>query len=102
MLIVECFHRWQAIFDGAEAVDEVRFTGPDGRECRRPVFCHQPANFTYDDHGYETISPASDNTVWAVRFTPDQPGEWRYACLCGKRVMQAGAFMHLMPVSGHG
>ncbi|HEX2950367.1 MAG TPA: cellulase family glycosylhydrolase [Armatimonadota bacterium] len=91
MRTVACYNRWQGVFEGVEAVNAIRFTAPDGKEHRRPVFLHQPTNFAYDVHGYETISPVGD-TVWAARFTPDQVGRWRYVWLCDEHVVQEGWF----------
>jgi hypothetical protein len=86
---VDCYGRWQAVYAGSAPVDAVRLVGPDGRECRRPVFRHQPAVFTYDEHGYENVRPDGE-PVWAARFTPDMPGSWRYAWLAGERVVDEG------------
>lgn len=80
MQTVECFGRWHAALRSSQVVTAVRFVAPDGTEYRRPPFRHQPVEFIYDDHGYETIAPAGE-TVWAARFTPDQPGVWRCAWL---------------------
>ncbi len=91
IITIERYHRWQGIFEKSGNVDAVCFTGPDGGECRRPVFRHQPTHFTYDAHGYETISPAGGE-LNAVRFTPDQLGKWRYVWLYGERVVQEGSF----------
>jgi hypothetical protein len=89
---VPCYGRWQGTFEGSEAVEAIQFTGPEGRNCRRPVFLHQPAVITYDDHGYETITLAGD-PVLAARVTPDLAGEWRYAWLSGERAVQEGDFV---------
>jgi len=89
--VVTCYDRWHATYEGPDAVDAVVFTGPDHARYPRPIFRHQPVVFTYDDHGYETITPVSE-PVRAARFTPDTPGEWRYAWMLGNRVVQAGSF----------
>lgn len=89
---VKRYDRLQMLFAGPQVVDAVMFTGPDGRSTRRPVFLHQPTVFTYDDHGYETIT-ATDPPVPAARFTPDLPGEWRYAWVSGDRTVQESGFV---------
>ncbi len=89
---IKRYARWQAVFEGSDAVDAVLFTGPEGQEFRRPVFLHQPATFSYDFHGYETIT-AEGAPVRVVRFTPDQPGAWRYAWLAGDQVVGKGSFL---------
>ena len=88
---IKRYDRWEVVFDGPDTVDTVMLTGPDGRRCRRPAFLHQPTTFTYDDHGYETIAPTGV-PVRAVRFTPDQPGAWRYAWMSGGRTVEGGSF----------
>ncbi len=75
---IACYGRWQGVHVGADRVDGVQFTGPTGMAYHRPVFRHQPVALSYDEHGYESIT-CIDRPVWAVRFTPDRPGEWRYA-----------------------
>jgi hypothetical protein len=89
---VPCYARWQGVFAGAEAVEAVRLIGPDGRRQQRPVFRHQPADFVYDDHGYETIAAAGD-AVRAARGTPDLPGAWRCEWLAGERVVATDEFV---------
>lgn len=88
---IEQYHRWQGVCAQTEAVTAVRLSGPDGRVAIRPVFRHQPTAFDYDVHGYEILAPVGA-AVWAARFTPDQPGTWRYAWLCGGQAVQEGAF----------
>lgn len=85
------YARWHDTYPGPEAVTAVRFTGPDGETRVRPVFQHQSAAFSYDDHGYETIT-TDGAAVAAVRFTPDRVGDWRFAWLAGARVVREGAF----------
>jgi len=86
---VDCYQRGHFVFADRDEPDGIRLIAPDGRECRRPVFRHQAATFTYDEHGYETVSPDGE-PVWAARFTPDQPGAWRYAWLAGERALDEG------------
>lgn len=88
---VQGYDRWQAFFEGPETVESVVLTGPDGRQHRRPVFQHQPTSFSYDDRGYETITPIG-LPVRAVRFTPDRAGEWRYAWKQGDSTVAEGRF----------
>ena len=85
------YGRWQAVFAGTGVVDSVRLTGPDGCQCLRPVFQHQPANRAYDRHGYESITPTSA-PVYAARFSPSLPGAWRCAWLRGSTVVQEDRF----------
>ncbi len=89
---LDCYQRGQWLHVDRNQPDSIRMVAPDGREIRRPVFRHQAATFTYDEHGYETIAPDGE-PMWAARFTPDQPGTWRYAWLVGERVLQAGEFL---------
>jgi hypothetical protein len=87
---LDCHQRWHGEYSGTATPDGIRFFAPDGRECRRPVFRHQPATFSYDEHGYESITPDGD-PVWAGRFTPDQAGLWHYAWLEGEVALLEGA-----------
>lgn len=91
MTRIDCYGRWHGGYAGPDVPTGIRFVAPEGRECRRPVFRHQPATFAYDEHGYESIAP-DGGPVWAARVTPDQPGLWRYAWLAGERVLDEGVF----------
>ncbi len=88
---VNCYQREHIVFAGRDVPAGFQLIAPDGSEYRRPVFRHQPVEFTYDEHGYETITPDGE-PVWASRFTPDRPGRWRYAWLSGTQVVDEGEF----------
>jgi hypothetical protein len=91
MACLDCHQRWHGVYAEAGTPTGIRFIAPDCRENRRPVFRHQPVEFNYDEHGYETITP-DGAPVWAARFTPDQTGLWRYVWLDGERVLDDGEF----------
>lgn len=88
---VNCYQRGHVVYAGRDVPDGFQLIAPDGSEYRRPVFRHQPAEFTYDVHGYETITPDGE-PVWASRFTPDRPGRWHYSWLSGEKVVDKGEF----------
>ncbi len=58
----------------------VEVVAPDATTERMAVFTHQPAGFTYDDRGWETLA-ADGEPVAAVRFTPRLPGEHTWTAL---------------------
>lgn len=66
----------------------VEFTTPDGSSERAAVFMHQPARFTYDQHGWETLT-AAGGAVSVVRFTPTKVGMYRWKVVSGDA---SGAF----------
>ncbi|MGD0092008.1 MAG: cellulase family glycosylhydrolase [Planctomycetota bacterium] len=86
---IPCYGRWERQFDAQLKVDRVEFTGPDGKTESRPAFAHQPAEFSYDRHGYETLKPQGP-PVTAVRFTPAQPGTYRFRGLSGQNTAVEG------------
>jgi len=52
------------------------FVDPRGREYRQPAFVYQPYEDAVRD-GRDWHHPIGD-PVWKVRFTPNQPGAWKY------------------------
>ncbi|MCY3023121.1 MAG: cellulase family glycosylhydrolase [Planctomycetota bacterium] len=86
---VPCFGRWEKLFDAQLKIDRVEFTGPDGKTETRPAFLHQPAEFSYDRHGYESLKPKGP-PVTAVRFTPAKAGKYRYRALGGQNAAEEG------------
>ena len=40
--------------------DTLKITAPNGKETLRPVFEKQPVTFTYDVHGYESVTAAGE------------------------------------------
>ncbi len=85
------YGRWHGEFDPQSQADRVVFVGPDDAEQTRPTFLHQPAALTYDDHGYESVSPQGA-PVLAARFTPTEPGGYRYRAMAGNEVVSEGDF----------
>ena len=85
------YGRWQHVFDADSQPEAVVFTAPDGEQTRRPAFRHQPAELTYDRHGYESVQPAGPE-VAAVRFTPERPGPYRWAAIGQGRTLAEGEF----------
>lgn len=80
---ISCYGRWHGEYTGGKKVDALLVTDPQGRRFRRPIFLHQPTVIRYDEHGYESITPAGEPCP-AARFTPDRPGPWRYAWVQGE------------------
>lgn len=74
---LRCYDRWQQFFALDSGIAAVTFTGPGGVVCTRPVFRHQPATLSYDEHGLELLR-AAGAPVLAVRFTPTVPGVWQW------------------------
>jgi len=91
MKSVPRFGRFACTAPHGAVADQVKFTGPDGAVHLRPVFSHQPAEFLYDRHGYESIVPVGE-TVLQARFTPDTIGGWRYVSLREGVPVEAGHF----------
>jgi len=85
------YGRWHGEFDPQTQADRVVFAGPDGAAQRRPTFLHQPAALTYDEHGYESVAP-HDAPVLAARFTPTEPGQYRYLAMAANEVVAEGGF----------
>jgi len=85
------YGRWHGEFDPRKGADRLVFVGPDGAEETRPTFVHQPAALTYDDHGYESLTPRGD-PVLAARFTPTEVGRYHYRALAGDDVVAEGEF----------
>ncbi|MFB3880902.1 MAG: cellulase family glycosylhydrolase [Armatimonadota bacterium] len=85
------YGRWHGEFDRQTRADRVVFVGPDGAEQTRPTFLHQPAELTYDDHGYESLSPRGE-PVLAARFTPTEVGRYRCRALAGDGVVAESEF----------
>ena len=88
---IPAFSRWICQFPFSSGVECVEFTIPDGNIETHPVFQHQPAYFTYDVHGYETVTPSGD-VVLQARFTPEHPGCYHYRALRGQTVIEEGFF----------
>jgi hypothetical protein len=86
--------RWSQSFAPATKVETVRFISPSGRAESRPVFAHQAAEFKYDPHGYEEMTPAGP-VVLMVRFSPQETGEYHYQALRGGIVAAEGSFSSL-------
>ncbi|MGC9522491.1 MAG: hypothetical protein ACP5HG_11500 [Anaerolineae bacterium] len=85
------YGRWMRTFPYSRPVDRVDFIGPDGDRETRPTFLHQPAELSYDDHGYEHLTVTGE-PVYAVRFTPIKVGMYRYRAFAGEKVMEEGGF----------
>ncbi len=60
-----------------EKPDEVVWTAPSGATEKTYPFDDQPVRFAYDDAGFERCVPVG-TAVPAVRFTPTEPGEYRW------------------------
>ena len=88
---IPAYARWLCQFPLSSGVDRVEFTAPDGERETRPAFVHQPAAFSYDVHGYETVTPAGD-LVLQARFTPEQPGIYTYRSFTGQTIISEGRF----------
>lgn len=85
------FDRWMRTFPYRQPVDRAEFIAPDGEIQTRSTFLHQPAQLTYDDHGYEHLTPTG-KPVLAVRFTPKKTGMYRYRAFAGDKLMEEGGF----------
>jgi hypothetical protein len=66
-------------------------TDPAGNVAARPIFEHQPAEFRYDQHGYEELLPVGER-VKMVRFTPVMAGVYHYEALRGDQPVVEGTF----------
>lgn len=91
MADLERFGRWTHLFPFRKPVDRVAFVAPDGSEITRETFQYQRAELTYDDHGYEHLTPKG-REMQAVRFTPSQEGMYRYQAFSGEQLMEEGGF----------
>ena len=83
--------RWMHTFPYKEPVDRVEFVAADGTREIVETFLHQPAELTYDDHGYEHLV-VTEPPVYAVRFTPLVPGAYRYRAWSGGEILEEGGF----------
>ncbi len=94
MADVKLFGRWMRTFPYLQQVDRVDVFAPDGTQERRPTFLHQPAELTYDDHGYELLA-TTGKPLYAVRYTPKRTGRFRYRAYAGEKIMEEGGFQCL-------
>ena len=90
-IVIPRYGRWSREFEPALCPDTVRVLSPGGKIFSRPVFDHQPAQFHYDQHGYEEIIPSGE-PVKAVRFTPQETGDYHYEALANTNVVERGVF----------
>jgi hypothetical protein len=94
------YGRWHKEFERQRGIDRIEFRQKGGAAVVRPAFLHQPAEFLYDEHGYETIK-ASGEIVLAVRFTPTEIGEYEYRALRGEELVETGT-LTCEPSDHHG
>jgi Domain of unknown function (DUF5060) len=61
---------------------DVNFSGPGGKQYRVPGF--------YDGDGRQGL----DGNVWKVRFSADEPGQWKYATVSNQQLLngRTGSF----------
>lgn len=67
-------------FDPDQVAVDALITGPDGKTMRRPAFYFQPYTRSLDENETEILTPAGRGG-WRLRFTPLQPGTYRWKLL---------------------
>lgn len=88
---LSAYDRFEITVPADSGATDLEITAPDGGRETRAVFLHQPATFSYDYHGYETLSPAGA-PVLCARYTPELPGRYRFAVRSGSETLAAGEF----------
>ena len=81
------YDRWQ--YSSEQAFSEIVILTPDGKEEKVQSFRLQPAKFSYDRHGYETVS-ANGPLLYAARYTPKKPGVYHFTVIMNERETERG------------
>lgn len=83
------YGRCELTFAPGSGIDRVVFTAPDGSAEVRPAFASQPAQFEYDEHGYERVAAAGP-VAPAARFTPTVEGRHVWTAMRGESPVESG------------
>lgn len=78
---VSVYEQWQLTFEQDPGSIEV--TDPCGRKTKKRFFERRPVSFSYETHGYEIVTPEG-KTVYSVRYTPLEAGEYTWRTETGE------------------